>query len=505
MAPMKVVLLVVNLALLVLCQRADREPGPLLLLRTDDILNEHLMPLTLLMLDAPDGAQGEGAAESRTMDHGPLPFRFEPSGSGSGDSVVHTNETSYSRALSTMEFHRTMFNRYRCNGFLANRILHQAYQPGVLTKRMSSASDGTVLPSVSNALLYDPGSSGYREWLTKTATMDDIYRNYLSVGGVADAVAGDEQHPRHRTPAAAASDKVGIEKEPTEQQEQDLGFDEGFVTGYAGVPTTTGGGGGRYHPASDSYRQHHRTKPSQGRHWELLEGETESGYARGDMLYSGIPGAPHYHHHQSVFESEHQPQEKQLASKHPVAGGSVGLKDLFDIALTTLAFLSFGMFILQVIMCITMTKGEAGMMVLPTQPIEVEVDGGEVRRERFMRELPTEPAPVAVRELNQLAGHALSSIDVLVMAGDVDVGSVERAACLQRSLCVANRFSRTLTTISGYWVSLWSLAVCWMAGVTERPPPSAPVALHCLSASIVGIGNGNCSKLYPCPAARSSI
>lgn len=34
----------------------------------------------------------------------------------------------------------------------------------------------------------------------------------------------------------------------------------------------------------------------------------------------------------------------------------MGLKDLFDIALTTLAFLSFGMFILQVIMCVTMVK-----------------------------------------------------------------------------------------------------------------------------------------------------
>lgn len=32
----------------------------------------------------------------------------------------------------------------------------------------------------------------------------------------------------------------------------------------------------------------------------------------------------------------------------------MGLKDFFDIALTTLAFLSFGMFTLQVLMCITM-------------------------------------------------------------------------------------------------------------------------------------------------------
>lgn len=34
----------------------------------------------------------------------------------------------------------------------------------------------------------------------------------------------------------------------------------------------------------------------------------------------------------------------------------MSLKDLFDIALTTLAFLSFGMFILQVLMCITMVS-----------------------------------------------------------------------------------------------------------------------------------------------------
>lgn len=37
-------------------------------------------------------------------------------------------------------------------------------------------------------------------------------------------------------------------------------------------------------------------------------------------------------------------------------GKDMGLKDMFDIALTTLAFLSFGMFILQVLMCVTMVS-----------------------------------------------------------------------------------------------------------------------------------------------------
>lgn len=35
-------------------------------------------------------------------------------------------------------------------------------------------------------------------------------------------------------------------------------------------------------------------------------------------------------------------------------GKEMGIKDIFEIALTTLAFLSFGMFILHVLMCITM-------------------------------------------------------------------------------------------------------------------------------------------------------
>lgn len=266
--------------------------------------------------------------------------------------------------------------------------------------------------------------------------MDDIYRNYLSGGG-ADTPAGEEQqqqHPRHRTPSA--SDKM-------EQPEQeDVGFDEGFVTGYA-IPTSAGG---RYRPASPSWPRARPSATSGHHHWELLEGETERGYARGDTLHT-YP----LQHHWPPYE----PQESRLTKAAP-GGGSVGLKDLFDIALTTLAFLSFGMFILQVIMCITMTKGETGMMVLPTQPIEVEVDGGEVRRDRYSRQLPVATAPVAVRELNQLAGHALNSIEVMLDgAGGGGPTDRRRLACIQRTLCRANRFSRTLTTIGGYWVSVW--------------------------------------------------
>lgn len=52
----------------------------------------------------------------------------------------------------------------------------------------------------------------------------------------------------------------------------------------------------------------------------------------------------------------------------------ITIKDLFDIALTALAFLSFGMFAIQVIMCLTMSKGSNDMM-MPMEMIPVSAAG----------------------------------------------------------------------------------------------------------------------------------
>lgn len=42
----------------------------------------------------------------------------------------------------------------------------------------------------------------------------------------------------------------------------------------------------------------------------------------------------------------------------PKQDKEVGLRDIADIVFTTLAFLSFGMFILQVLICLTMVRNK---------------------------------------------------------------------------------------------------------------------------------------------------
>lgn len=61
----------------------------------------------------------------------------------------------------------------------------------------------------------------------------------------------------------------------------------------------------------------------------------------------------------------------------PATKKLITIKDLFDIALTTLAFLSFGMFVIQVIMCISMAKGAGDNMMMPMEMIPASAMGGD--------------------------------------------------------------------------------------------------------------------------------
>uniref|UniRef100_A0A182W431 Uncharacterized protein n=1 Tax=Anopheles minimus TaxID=112268 RepID=A0A182W431_9DIPT len=446
-----------------------------LMISADGILDAQLMPITYLMMDSACEMSSRGdcrqdtGVESRTEPDRPDEPPLQELGA---------NDASYSSALSTLEFHRTMINLYRCKGFLAKRIINVYPTQSQLFKRMSAAmpnSSSLVMSSpqdITDGMLYDPGSSGYKEWLTKTSTLDDIYENFLSTRKMNDTLNRSLHHATmHRQPDA---------QHPTSNPRlgQEEYFDEGIITGYAMQPdqvgTVQGGVAGGGSANYDRYAQYgandlqlRQSKYQRG----LLQGEAD-GYeaSRGDYGY--------HHHHTPVVEYEEKAMDKSL----------LGLKDLFDIALTTLAYLSFGMFILQVIMCITMTKSDSNMMILPTTS-EVEVEEDEGRR--FARALHVEGSARA-RELNQLAKYVLDSIDTIARNGP------EQDLCLQACLCKANRFSRTLTSIHGYWISVWSFGVSWVARY-KHPSRNLPAfALKCMSAALIGLGNGKCSELYPC-------
>lgn len=244
------------------------------------------------------------------------------------------------------------------------------------------------------------------------------------------------------------SDGTPISNPRTGEEEY---FDEGVITGYAvqqpdphsqimqpAQPPYNGG----YNPYQQPRQQYnpnpyqHPNPPppqyspqpaaSQNHHhrYELLQGETPHNSARGDYSY-----------HPAI-----EIEEKSI-------GKGLGLKDLFDIALTTLAFLSFGMFILQVIMCITMTKSDANMMMIPVDG-DVDGDGSvEVRRRTARSLLDMESA--RLREINNIARRVLDSMDAAVYA------KRDNGQCVQREICESNHFSKELKYTRLYWIAVW--------------------------------------------------
>lgn len=168
---------------------------------------------------------------------------------------------------------------------------------------------------------------------------------------------------------------------------------------------------------------------------------------------------------------------------------SIGLRDLFDIALTTLAFLSFGMFIIQVIMCIIMTKHSDQSVMLPMEM--ATADGGEaetaeleVRVKRAINDFDPR-----VRQANEIARRALRSFEGFIIAKD------DEGQCLKKFICENNKFSRRARDIQKYLIPLVGVGLSWMSNRINRMPITSN--LDHLQASIIGLGGGKCER-YTC-------
>lgn len=180
----------------------------------------------------------------------------------------------------------------------------------------------------------------------------------------------------------------------------------------------------------------------------------------------------HHHHHVEDHKS----------------GKVLGLKEIFEIALTTLAFLAFGMFMLQVIMCITMETGgmDSSMVVTPMEgSAELDPIQEEVRRKRAV--------PVAnSAKINELAKIVLISLDS-TFAAEEDNGQ-----CLFRTLCETNKLSRTATGAGSnkYWIPLWGLGITWFSPRVIKHQSRMHSILDGIKASVLGLGNANCKQIY---------
>lgn len=133
----------------------------------NDILNEDLMPFSLLLVQGPKNNSNNSFEESFMK-----MAREDPD----GVDLLHEDNGSLDKAFHTMGFHRKMMNEYLCSNFLADQILSEVVTPKVDGFQRRSGTVGSEI-SVGRGLLsksepkevmrFDQGSSGYKNWLSK--------------------------------------------------------------------------------------------------------------------------------------------------------------------------------------------------------------------------------------------------------------------------------------------------------------------------------------------------
>lgn len=111
----------------------------------NDILNEKLMPGSILFLE---GKQMKNLTEKRKI----------------------IDDGTLNKAFSTMGFHRKMINEYLCTNFIANEILDDLKPSNsFFGHRIGTPFDSEKIKKsdTKDNMLYDQGSSGYKDWLSK--------------------------------------------------------------------------------------------------------------------------------------------------------------------------------------------------------------------------------------------------------------------------------------------------------------------------------------------------
>ncbi|XP_050512971.1 uncharacterized protein LOC126888653 [Diabrotica virgifera virgifera] len=316
----------------------------------DDILSEDYMPTTLLMLENPK-----------------IIRKYENSTADSKiDKTILGLDGSLGKAMETMDFHRSMMNQYMCRSFVAEQIVANMSTSRV-KRRMGHVTSGVGESSspqtdISKNLIYDEGSSGYQDWLSKSATLEDIYRHYDNPQDRIDVVEDvDDGNPEDFEEGYNVED---INKQETKAALNHRHEETYYsAAGYPGPSYSNSYGPPNYSPSS--YGQQSYNPPNYNQPTYSQPSYNQPTYGGSPDYHQNTGGGGGYQQHQPESHGSYEPHfpEPEYHNSPPAPKYHVynyyskdkDLSDLFEIALTGLAFLAFKMFIVHVIMCIAST------------------------------------------------------------------------------------------------------------------------------------------------------
>uniref|UniRef100_A0A1A9VFU9 Uncharacterized protein n=1 Tax=Glossina austeni TaxID=7395 RepID=A0A1A9VFU9_GLOAU len=364
------------------------------------------------------------------------------------------NTSDLMSATKTMNYHRRMMNKYLLSTYLVQQIadaindqLPNVRRVKLLQRRLGSASNISDAQATSDSNYYnatysnhrrlkDQGSSEYLSWLHKIKTLTDIQK----------------QLPEKRTDKSEAesvsvpSNRRNLLTSNYESEADDEDYDDsedGDITGYAFISEAFNSSHNPQH-----YQQH---EPNDVRTDLYGRSISKAGYEQG------------YNDHHVLHRERNSPnslpfQQYEARTNLGKSNTEIRLKDVADIALTTLAFLSFGMFILQVLMCITMTKDETNLSMMAMEG----GDNGDLANDgieeiRRTRRSPLLESDQKMQILNNLARRALMSIDAAIFIRNNHFSI----------LCENNKLSVQQSNILGLWIPMWRKARIRMDVVEE--------------------------------------